>query len=879
MRTRRNPRTKRVRQRLLGALLICAVTVLAASAPGVATGVRDLAEAQRLVGMARLGAQAVSLSHALADERDGMAVFVAGGRSTEGGNGVSETQRVRVDRQAKEVLAAAADADTDDAPAFADATAEVVRQLGELPTVRQKVLSGPGSVEAAAAAYDPAIRALHGIGSAVARSLPARGASADTTALPELARAVDQASVQRGLLVGALTAGGGQSGLVGAAQTAAVSERSALAEFRGGASQAAVEQYDQTVTGSDVNQADKRLKQLLNDSSLSAADRALKPRVVQAALSARVDMMRGVESSLAAAAADRLAALRDDDVTALELHVALASVCFLLVLGVGVSTARSITRPAAALNRFARGDVPADEQVRIVGSDEFAATARAVNALRAEVNGLRGRVAAQDAEHTKLQGVRDALAAERELLHGRQDALTTRLGSLQDNVHGTYVNLTLRTLGLVERQLTLIERLEELVHDPDELSQLFKLDHLATRMRRNSENLLLLAGAEHGHAHPKPVPLVDVARAAVSEIDTYERVRIHQLPAGRIAGFATDDLSHLIAELLENAAAFSPPETEVQLSGWMLESGELMLSVEDQGIGIPTARLDELNALLTQADPAEHPAVAEATGIGVYVVARLAARHGIRVQLRDAKRGGTTAVVVVPTALTAPAEDPDGPQTPVEAAVAGEPWQPRKALRRAREERAGEPERTAPAAVEPVTQPTPRTQPAGEMPGEVPGEASGEASEPGGEAIEHARADRPAPVTPAPESAPAPVVATEAPAPAQAPAPAVAETPDGEGLTAKGLPQRVPRSTGLSGEPQVRGRARQGGGVDPEELRRKLGGFAQGLREGRAEAQAETQEIRRGLPAPRKAADAAAAEGSSGGHQQVEAEGVEEARG
>ncbi|MFE0630482.1 nitrate- and nitrite sensing domain-containing protein [Streptomyces sp. NPDC058864] len=879
MRTRRNPRTKRVRQRLLGALLICAVTVLAASAPGIATGVRDLAEAQRLVGMARLEAQAVSLSHALADERDDMAVFVAGGRSTEGGTGVSETQRERVDRQTEEVLTAAAEADTDDAPAFADATAEVVRRLGELPDVRQKVLSGPGSAEAAVAAYDPAIRALNGVGSAVARSLPARGASADTTVLPELARAVDQASVQRGLLVGALTAGGGESGLVGAARTAAVSERSALADFRGGASQAAVEQYDQTVTGSDVKAADKRLRQLLDGSSLSAADRALKPATVRAALSARIDMMRGVESSLAAAAADRLAALRDDDVTALELHVALASVCFLLVLGVGVSTARSITRPAAALNRFARGDVPAGEQVRIVGSDEFAATARAINALRAETAGLRGRVATQDAEHTKLQGVRDALAAERDLLHGRQDALTTRLGTLQDNVHGTYVNLTLRTLGLVERQLTLIERLEDLVHDPDELSQLFKLDHLATRMRRNSENLLLLAGAEHGHAHPKPVPLVDVARAAVSEIDKYERVRIHQLPAGRIAGFAADDLSHLIAELLENASAFSPPETEVELSGWMLESGELMLSVEDQGIGIPTARLDELNTLLAQADPAELTSVAEATGMGVYVVARLAARHGVRVQLRDAKRGGTTAVVVVPTALTAPAEDPDGPQTPVEAAVAGEPWQPRKALRRAREERAGEPEHTAPAPVAGVAsekREVPAAEPAGEAsaaaPDEVAVEGTGGAAEPGGDAIEHARADRSAPaVTPAPEAAPAP---------AQAAAAAAAEVPeDGVALTAKGLPQRVPRSTGLSGEPQDRGRTRQGGGVDPEELRRKLGGFAQGLRDGRADARAETQEIRRGLPAPRKAADAAAAEGSSGGHQQVEAEGVEEARG
>ncbi|MFF3559914.1 nitrate- and nitrite sensing domain-containing protein [Streptomyces sp. NPDC002574] len=833
-----------MRQRLLGALLICAVTVLAASAPGVATAVRDLAESQRLLGMARLQAQAVSLGHVLADERDDTAVLVATGRSAEGGTGDSDAEKGRVDRQIEEFLAAAADADTADAPAFAAALAEADQRLGELPAIRQKAHSGTGGAVAAVMAYQPPIDALNGVGAAVARSLPARGASADTTALPFLARAVDQASFQRGLLVGALAAGGPQAELVGAAQTAAVGERTALADFHAAASSAADEQYEQTVTGSDVSTAERQLKTLLNAGSLSAHDQELTSSSAQSALSARIDLMRGVESSLAAASADHLAALRSDDVTGLELHVALAGVCFLLVLGTCVSTARSITRPVAALNRFARGDVPADEQVRAVGSDEFAAVARAVNALRAETVGLRDRVAGQDAEHTRVQGVRDALAAERDLLRSRQEALTAELATLRGSVSATYVNLTLRTLGLVERQLTLIEKLEELVHDPDELAQLFRLDHLATRMRRNSENLLLLAGTEHGHAHPRPVPLVDVARAAVSEIEKYERVRIQQLPAGRIAGFASDDLSHLVAELLENATTFSPPETEVQLSGWMLENGELMLSVEDEGIGLPAARREELNALLTQADPAAP--TSEATGMGAYVIARLAARHGIRVQLRDAKHGGTTAVVVVPASLTAPAEDPEGPQSPVEAAVAGEPWQPR-AVR----------PRSAPL-------PAPREERDGLPAGQDAGEPAAEGEGTGHEPIEHARADQP--------------VSTPMPAPAPVPAPAPALAADGTPLTAKGLPQRVPRATGLSGEPQVRD-ARQGRAVDPEELRRKLGGFAQGLRDGRADADAETREIRRDTDAPEGTTETAEKKVSSGGPQQVEAEGVEEARG
>lgn len=211
-----------MRQRLLGALLICAVTVLVSSAPGVATAVRDLAESQRLLGMARLQAQAVSLGHVLADERDDTAVLVATGRSTAGGTDVSGTERERVDRQVAELLAAAADADTTDAPAFAAALTEADHRLGELPAIRRKALSGDGGAVAAVMAYQPPIDALNGLGAAVARSLPARGASADTTALPFLARAVDHASFQRGLLVGALAAGGPQAEPVAAAQTAAL---------------------------------------------------------------------------------------------------------------------------------------------------------------------------------------------------------------------------------------------------------------------------------------------------------------------------------------------------------------------------------------------------------------------------------------------------------------------------------------------------------------------------------------------------------------------------------------------------------------------------------------------------------------------------------
>lgn len=214
----------------------------------------------------------------------------------------------------------------------------------------------------------------------------------------------------------------------------------------------------------------------------------------------------------------------------------------------------------------------------------------------------------------------------------------------------------MRTLTLVERQLVLIENLEGREADPAQLESLFRLDHLATRMRRNSENMLLLAGLENSHRSRKTVTLLDVVRAAVSEIERYERVRLGFLASIRLSGAVADDTSHLVAELLENATAFSPPQDQVEVGGWLLDNGELMISVIDRGIGLPGERLRALNEQLSE--PAEAGAgrrdallAGALTGrsMGLFVVARLARRHGIRVQLRENPQGGgVTAMVMLP---------------------------------------------------------------------------------------------------------------------------------------------------------------------------------------------------------------------------------------
>ncbi|MFI8827767.1 nitrate- and nitrite sensing domain-containing protein [Streptomyces sp. NPDC053431] len=678
-------RAKRVRSRLVAGVALVGVTVLAAGAPAVLTASADLDDTVSLVALAELDRQAVTLAHSLSDERDEVVAYIAAGRDEQSGDGadgdrkrqISSAKSARVDRQIDEIHEAA--------------PADLRRDLAALPSIRRAALTGKGGALEAHRAYTDVIAKLQALADQLAERTPARAAEA-VRAPAALGRATEQASAERGLLLAALAvprpessgsthydpatgtyvtdrpegaaeADRTRNALTAAAQQARVRELAALADFDQAAPTAARDSLAAGVTGPDVKNAERYLARLTDRPELSASELDTDPARLEAALSARIEQMRGVESAFATQRAERFAQLRDEDVTALELRIAFLGGCLLVAVGISTYVARSLTRPLAVLRigaaRLAAAPEPQHEEpVRFTGrNDEFAQVVRSLNGLQGKLAGLAARLEQLDGERDDLAGARDALAAElaaqRAELQGHTALLTAELERVRGTVQHTFVNLSLRSLGLVERQLGVIEKLEEREQDPDRLATLFKLDHMATVMRRHSENLLVLAGHEHHHGHPGPVPLVDVLRAAVSEIERYERVSIQSLPQhAQVAGFAADDLSHLVAELLENATSFSPPDTQVQLSGWLLESGEVMLSVQDGGIGIAASRLAELNARL--ADPEITDADGE--GLGIRVTALLAARHGVRVELREQKQGGTAAVVVLPLPLlpTAP---------------------------------------------------------------------------------------------------------------------------------------------------------------------------------------------------------------------------------
>jgi hypothetical protein len=221
---------------------------------------------------------------------------------------------------------------------------------------------------------------------------------------------------------------------------------------------------------------------------------------------------------------------------------------------------------------------------------------------------------------------------------------------LRGNVNAIFTNLSRRSHGLIERQLALITDLENNEADPDQLENLFKLDHLATRMRRNGENLLVLAGEDPGRSWGEPIPLVDVLRAAASEVEQYERIELAGIPETDVVGPAVTDLVHLLAELLENATTFSSPQTKVRVTATRLPDQRVLVEIHDKGIGLTSEDFAEINAKL-----AEPPTVDASVSrqMGLFVVGRLAERHGIRVQLRPSgESAGTTSLVMLPERLT-----------------------------------------------------------------------------------------------------------------------------------------------------------------------------------------------------------------------------------
>lgn len=322
-------------------------------------------------------------------------------------------------------------------------------------------------------------------------------------------------------------------------------------------------------------------------------------------------------------------------------YLAAAAGAVLFSIGVLALANRWITRPLAELA----------EEARVMATDRLPAAVREIletprgsDVAMPEVEPVHVRGGAEIAGAVEALNLLQRAALE----HAVEQAMLRRV------VADSFVNLGRRNQNLLARQLELISQLEAEESDPETLEHLFSLDHLATRMRRNAESLLVLAGEEPARKWTQPVPIGDVVRAALGEVEQYARVQLHPVDGTTIVGSAVADVSHILAELIENACTFSPPHSTVDVYARRGERG-LIVTIVDSGMGMPAEEMERANDRL-RAD--QSFAIAPSRYLGHYVVANLSARHGIEVDLQPSPSGGVTATVVLPAAVLADWEPP-----------------------------------------------------------------------------------------------------------------------------------------------------------------------------------------------------------------------------
>ncbi|MGW7465376.1 sensor histidine kinase [Streptomyces xantholiticus] len=352
-------------------------------------------------------------------------------------------------------------------------------------------------------------------------------------------------------------------------------------------------------------------------------------------MTSKLELMRLVEKRLVGSVEDESS--REQDQAERSVFIASLVLLLILLLAFGVTrvVVQSMVVPLHTL-RASAFDITERRLPEVVRLLREGSSDAQLEAMRVQPTSINSTDEIGGAAHAFDDVYHEAvrLAFEQAQLRGRVNAM--------------FVNFSQRSQYLVARQLELIDHLENGEQDPELLASLFKLDHLATRMRRNGENLLVLAGEEAGRRWSAPVRLVDVLRAATSEVEQYQRVHLRGLVTADVDGGAVNDIVHLIAELLENATAFSSPDTEVLVTSQLLSGGGAKVEIQESGMGMTAKDLEDANDRLLNPPVVD---VSVARRMGVFVVGQLSGRHGIRVQLRRSSTRGITAVVRLPQRL------------------------------------------------------------------------------------------------------------------------------------------------------------------------------------------------------------------------------------
>jgi signal transduction histidine kinase len=636
------------------------VTALILGVIQIVSSVNNYSSFKRVQDLANLNSLVVSAAGALADERDITAGFVAAGGQSKTPPATAaalksrlqqdQTQTDTVTAQIVNQAKAVVNGSGYRAQTVLDLSNGVLANINDLQFIREAATGTKSPAQSVIINYDRVILAFNTFSNDVAAGTGNATLQSNVSVLNALLRMEDDASLQRAYLYQALssTPASLSPSALQYLNQATEQQQADTDAFDQAASVTEQQDYNNTVAGPQVDEAKSAEKlavatadanetltigtpQTCTSSNLTA------PECWFTTQSNQISQMRTVSNKLVGAITNQANSLESNALHTAVLVSVATLVLLLLVLLITTFVARSMIRPLRKLRadalEVAGSKLPA--MVRRLSESEGGDALAEIEPIGVNSTDEIGEVArAFDQVHR--EAVR--LAADEAMLRG--------------NLNAMFVNLSRRSQSLIERQLSLIDNLEQSEQDADRLSSLFRLDHLATRMRRNSENLLVLAGHEAASRRwSQPVPLVDVLRAAISEIEQYERVVLNVQPGIQVIGQAVNDIVHLVAEIVENATTFSPEDTQVYVTGQPLTSGGVLLDITDNGVGIAEQEMAHANWRLDNPPVVD---VAVSRRMGLFVVGRLAARHGVRVRLRHAQSGGLTALIWLPESVAAP---------------------------------------------------------------------------------------------------------------------------------------------------------------------------------------------------------------------------------
>jgi signal transduction histidine kinase len=628
-----------IRSKIAVILILPMIALAVLGALRVESRISTSRQADRVTKLTEFSLRGTTVAHELENERGLAGRFLASTQPGQPNASAIAKQLQDQQRAADEAMTAyRRSLDTLDTASLPqdtrDTLASALGRMNGLGDVRHDIATRSVSASGALNSYNDAITDL----------LNANRELSSRISDPELAQAVgafvavsrikELAALERELITGVLANGQFGPGQFRSYTSTLATRGVLLAEFQATATPAQRDVFVRTVVGPEA----QRAKELQADVVATEGNGkvAVDPDQWYAASTAEINLLHDVEGQLGNRAVDRSKAIENSaNWRAVIDSLAVLSV---LVLAVGLSllVARSMLRPLRVL-RASATDL-ATSRLPSVVSKLQRSTGHAPDLsheMEPVVVPSRDEIGEVAAAFNTVNQVAVRVAAE-------QAALRMSIGDI-------FLNLARRSQGLIDRQLELIDELEEEA-DSQTLASLFKLDHLATRMRRNAENLIVLSGAEPPRRWTEPIPLGEVVRGAIGEVEDYERVELEEMDEVGVPGHAVADIIHLLSELIENATSFSPPGTSVRVGG-QATGGGYVVEVEDRGLGMSDDELFEANERLAN-PPTIDFAVSRV--LGLFVVGRLAQRYSIRVQLRHSSYGGITALVALPSSVVIP---------------------------------------------------------------------------------------------------------------------------------------------------------------------------------------------------------------------------------